>query len=111
MGTAPRSPAQDRKTCSRQPTPNQARRQHRERPGEQHDSEPDDHAGQEPAEQPGRVREQPEQHEQPDLGQPAQPLGEAPDGGAVRQSRVAEHERGEVRRRGTRSRAARRAAP
>ncbi|MEZ5094469.1 MAG: hypothetical protein R2740_17390 [Nocardioides sp.] len=40
--------------------------------------------------------EQPEHHEQPDLGEPGHALGEGPGRGAVRELLVAEHERADV---------------
>ena len=46
---------------------------------------------------PGR-QQQPEHHEEPDLGQPRHALGERPGGAAVRQLGVAEDERGHVHR-------------
>ena len=42
--------------------------------------------------------QQPQHHEQADLGQPRDALGERPGGGAVRQLGVAEDERGDVDR-------------
>ena len=61
--------------------------EHRQRPGDEGEHQP----GRRPRARrspsvirPGR-EQQPEHHEQPDLGQPGDPLGEGPGGGAVRQ--------------------------
>ena len=98
IGTAPRSPAQERNACSRNGTRNgDERRDHRQRPRERE-------AG------PGRRRvratssrgswcgidEQAEQDEQSDLGEPAEALGEGPRRGPVRQPGVGQDQRGEV---------------
>src|SRR6476469_8073035 len=80
-GTAPRSPAHDRKTWSRQGTLN-------------HDT--DDDGRDDLLVETPRVGEQAEQHEEADLGDPAERVGEALERHPVGQSHVAEHEGREV---------------
>ena len=81
IGTAPRSPAHDRKAWSRQPIRNGvADDQHRQRTGDEAPARArSTSAGITASAQPVGRREQAEQHEQPDLRQPGQPVGEPED--------------------------------
>ena len=106
MGTAPRSPAQDIRACSCHGILNGSRLSRtssglativRTRPMIT--------AGQKSAPRFVRGDQQSEQDEHADLGDPAEPVGEAAGGGPVGQLGVAEHHRGEVDARGSRSRA------
>ena len=101
MGTAPRSPAQERKICSRKGTLNQTAETNtdagrairvRNRPAA---SAVTDDIGVD------AIGEglQPKHHEQPDLGDPADAFDERAGRGAVRQLGVAEQQRADVDRR------------
>ena len=79
MGTAPRSPATDRNPCSRHGTRNGGRAQRAPTSGRATSvsTRPATSAGRIAAGQPAGDGQQAEQHEQADLGEPGQPLGEA----------------------------------
>jgi hypothetical protein len=82
--------------------PGHAQRQrggeHRGGAGEEHQRHAHHDGGQDLRGQPSRGVQQAEHDEQPDLGEPADSLGEAAGGRAVRQMGVAEHYRGNVDR-------------
>ena len=84
IGTAPRSPAQDRNACSRQrhPEPGRATTSTDSGRASSSSTAPTTSAGSSAAASRLGLSQQPEQHEQPDLGEPGQPLGEAQGGRA-----------------------------
>ena len=96
-GAAQPRPRQEDLVAPRHPEPRH-RRHHRQRPGDEEQDEADDDRGDELLVEARRVGEQAEQHEQPDLGDPAERVGEALERHPVGQAHVAEHERREVRR-------------
>ena len=69
---------------------------HRQRPRDQQQHQPDDDRGHDVRGELAGVDQQAEQDEQADLRQPAEPLGERPGRRPVRQSGVGEHHRGQV---------------
>ena len=111
IGTAPRSPAQERKASSRQGIGWTSDSHERPRSAGRAGS-----ARARPRSRSRRSRgrcvtrrdQQPEHHEQPDLGQPGHALGERPGGRPVGQLGVAEDQRGDVHRTRSRNRAGRR---
>ena len=102
--TAQPGPRQECLLAPRHPE-RRRRHDHRERPCGHHEDDPGDQRGDDGVDQPGRRGVEPEQHEQPDLGQPARALGERR---ARRRGAAGWSCRGPARRR--RSRAARRRA-
>ena len=87
-GAAQAGPGDERLLAPRHAEPHQAG-QHRQRPRHQQQRAADEHGRPDRVDQPVRRGEQPEQHEQPDLGQGGHPLGEPDARGPVRQRRVA----------------------
>ncbi len=87
MGTRPRSPAQDRNTCSRHGSRNgQSEQTTDSGRATSSRTNPTTRAGS-TWRQFARRDQQAEEHEQADLGEPAQALGERAGGGPVRQAR------------------------
>ena len=100
IGTAPRSPAQDRKASSRQRHVG-PRGAHPTETGRATKVSTSPATIARPTVRevdPARREQQAEHHEQPDLGQPRDALGERPGGDAVGQLAVAEDQRGDVDR-------------
>ena len=113
IGTAPRSPAQETKRdlaprhrLDDRADPDRDRPRHEGQQQAAHDGDPDHRPG-----DPARGQQQPEHHEQPDLGQPGDALGERPGrrSGAAARSCRARARRRRSRRSRTRARVA--AAP
>ena len=95
--TAQPGPRQERLLAPRHPE-RRRRRDHRQRPRGHDQHDPGDERGDDGLDQPARRGVEPEQHEQPDLRQPARALGERQHVAAVREVGVAEHQRGDVGR-------------
>ena len=91
-GTAQASPGQEGVLAPRQPE-GATREQHRQGPCDEEQDRAERHRRPQLRHELLRVREQAEQHEEPDLGQPAECGAQADEGGPVRQVEIAQHER------------------
>ena len=101
IGTAPRRPAHERKPISFQGIRCTTRAgDHRQRSGHDGQHEPGEQGHPDRLQRdPSGREQQPQHHEEPDLGEPGDALGEGAGGAAVGQLGVSEDERGDVHRR------------
>jgi hypothetical protein len=97
IGTAPRSPAQDRNALLPDWDPEEEQgTDDGQRPGGKQQDQSDSERGQDLLWQPVRGDEQPEQDEQTDLGEPAEPFGEGPGRGPMREPGIGQDQCCEV---------------